>query len=179
MANCVTLDSTGQVLRHGYCDFENDGAFNASLETYHVNVGLFLETVPLKYTKVVASALVEMTVSERDAVDAAAPPSLERPFMSVKACNRLPANMDIDYYPYLTILDGHDDPVHLLTPPVKQTLLKKIRNDTAGSVIVNINGGLEGAVTNSLVLQSKGWAVLCYKNGVWVLFDDNAKSTLS
>lgn len=36
--NGVILTTTGDLLRCGFCDFENDGSFNASTEIYRTDV---------------------------------------------------------------------------------------------------------------------------------------------
>jgi len=36
--NAVIETNTGNLLRQGFCDFENDGSFNSGTETYMVNI---------------------------------------------------------------------------------------------------------------------------------------------
>ena len=38
--NGVILTSNGDLLRSGFCDFENDGSFDSGTETYKTNVPL-------------------------------------------------------------------------------------------------------------------------------------------
>jgi len=70
VSNAVTLNSTGQIIRFGSSDFLNDGTFDAPNETYHTDVGKRPVGVLLKYLKIVAGAVVEMTQPEQDIVDA-------------------------------------------------------------------------------------------------------------
>ena len=67
----VTDTSTGRVKRYGFSDFENDGSFDSGTET-QVTINSDadeIDGVPLKYTKVVSGAFVEMSSSEKDDVD--------------------------------------------------------------------------------------------------------------
>lgn len=71
--NAVTNTATGQLLRIGSSDFENDGTFDAGTETYHAGIVkdiTLLTAVLLKYIKLVAGVMTEMTQGEKDAVDA-------------------------------------------------------------------------------------------------------------
>jgi len=69
--NCVTLNATSEVLRYGTVDFENDGQYNPSIETFHADVGNRPEGIPLFYLKVNGGVLVEMSSGEKAIVDAA------------------------------------------------------------------------------------------------------------
>lgn len=71
--NCVSLKSTGQVLRLGCCNFENDGQFNVAIETYTSNVSNRVAGIPLKYNKITGNLLVEMSNHEKTIVDKAVP----------------------------------------------------------------------------------------------------------
>ena len=73
MRNCVTLDTTGQVLRYGTSDFSAGTSFDSGTETYTEDCGLRPEGVELKYTKIVGGVMVEMTAGEKTAVDDAVP----------------------------------------------------------------------------------------------------------
>lgn len=68
--NAVTLDTTGQILRAGFSDFFNDGAFDGATEIFHSALtNRMLDSVDLKYQKIVASVITVMTPAEQDAVD--------------------------------------------------------------------------------------------------------------
>lgn len=68
--NAVTLDLTGQVVRWGPTSFDTDGSLNGATEIYHANVGSLIAGLPLRYHKVSAGVLAEMTAPEKAAVDA-------------------------------------------------------------------------------------------------------------
>ncbi len=67
--NAVTLDSTGQIIRHGASPFDTDGTLDGGTETFHADVGLRVPNLALKYNKIVASVCTEMTSGEKDTVD--------------------------------------------------------------------------------------------------------------
>lgn len=68
--NAVTLDTTGQILRAGFSDFLNDGAFDGAIETFHSNItNKVLASVDLKYQKIVGFVITVMTPGEQAIVD--------------------------------------------------------------------------------------------------------------
>ncbi len=69
LRNCVTLDSTGQIIRHGASPFDTDGTLDGATQTFHSDVGLRVENLALKYNKIVASVCTEMTAGEKTTVD--------------------------------------------------------------------------------------------------------------
>lgn len=76
--NAVIYTFTGSLLRSGFCDFLNDGSFDATSETQvAVNDGAIRPpNVDIKYVKVVAGEFVEMSAAEKLIVNQVNPPPL-------------------------------------------------------------------------------------------------------
>jgi len=76
--NVVTLTSTGQILRAGFSDFENDGSFDGGTETFHADItNRLLIGILIKYLKVIGSVITLMSGAEQAAVDAVPEPISE------------------------------------------------------------------------------------------------------
>lgn len=162
--NCVTLDSTIQVLRYGTPDFSADDAFNAGTETYHANVGFRVAGLDLKYHKVVAGSLAEMTAGEKTTVDDA----------ETTIVDNLPVNGQYSLLAPESL--GTDELV--IDPDIYHTtctsaqnrtcaagthgMLKKISNSSGGSVVTTFSPRLRGAATQKLTLTDGNFAILIY-----------------
>ena len=67
--NAVTLNLTGQIIRHGASPFDTDGTLDGGLETFHSDIGIRVPNLVLKYNKIAGGICVEMTAGEKTIVD--------------------------------------------------------------------------------------------------------------
>lgn len=138
--NCVTLNSTGQILRIGSSDFENDGSFYVGTETYHTNLlNKLLPGIDLQYQKIVASTITEMSQGEKDIVDA-----VEIPLVN-------------DFH-YLKYPIGEQEE---LTLDGVVSLTSYTSSITAAALVLTLADGLTPFQTKRIQTQTGGCTVTC------------------
>lgn len=180
--NAVTLNSTGEIIRIGFSDFENDGTFNASSETFHTNVLQTVEDIDVIPQKIVGSnpgIPTEMTQIEKDLVTSSIAADIRYlpMFFPLEPPETLTNDMDvISLLTYVSILDGNNIEMSL---PNGDISLQTKRLQIQGTGNVDINMSLLSPNTK-ITMGNNSKAELFFRKdmkstsgsfGVWCILD--------
>lgn len=163
--NCVTLDATGEILRYGACDFENDGTFDIATETYHTDVSPKLSNLPLEYTKIVAGVVTEMLQSEKDVIDTN---NVNNAIGTVISKSRrvlesIGADVNIEWRPYVSQITAYTSEISLSDGTFEGQEKKVYNDDTTAAIFIN---GTYAQGTQ-MRINNNQYAVLLWNGSLW------------
>ena len=171
--NCITDTAVLSVLRIGTTTFTAGAG-----ETYYTDVGMAPAGVLLKYVKVVANALVEMTAGEKTDVDDARTAANDLvatemllPLVAPETLST--GELVVSLTSFFTTMTSTQDRT-LAAGTASQ--IKKISNASGGSIDVDVSPRLRGAGSNILELPDATWASMFYDVRVgatdrWIVYD--------
>lgn len=177
--NAVTLTSNGGLLRYGSTDFENDGSFDGTTETFTSDVGKLIIGLERKYHKVSGGVLVEMTQGEKDTIDGAIVANLSIignyyiPIYPKGEEENLILDGAISLNSHSTRLDVPSSGSMTLADGELQGIYKRIFNDHASAATITLSLDQSVSAWVSFDLAKNGKFVGIWdKAGHWVITEE-------
>lgn len=172
MPNCVTLDSTGQVIQWAY-----SALVAGSGETLTNDCGLLVSGVPMEYNKIVGGVCTEMTAGEKTAVDAetAANAIGTIVYKSRRVLESIAADVNIEWRPYVNQITAYVGEISL-SDGTQEGQEKKVYNDETG-VAIFINGTY--AQGTQMRINNNQFACLLWNGSLWRHIDGIVGVTFS